>query len=382
MPIILSFEAAVNTSEPSVLIRADSIESPLNTVSTPGEGITVPRVLSGATKLNNLTEGYLLRHFGRVLGPWLANTTETFSPETADYYHGRCIEILIPLLSDPDLHQEMDVILASIVILRLEEQISCVKHEHDFQHHLSGGSAFFNSGVDWYVAGGLTEASFWAFAMQDIQFSLAWQTPLRLCFETFDDGLERMWLSQSFLTEKHWAHRAIWLLAETVQYCLAEQGDKSKKEWDRIDGRLDEWEKSRPQAFAPFFYRAADPGDANPLPTIWFSSPLHVQHICMARAILITCDPSRPKFGLNHGKFQRRQQEQVLEYLKVLFGAAASCEDAAARHMIPICLCASYYWISGRNLQRQLLDLVNVVGQETGWFWNAIIEDIKREWAW
>ncbi|KAK5297010.1 hypothetical protein LTR99_008652 [Exophiala xenobiotica] len=221
--------------------------------------------------------------------------------------------------------------------------------------------------------------------MQDIQFSLAWQTPLRLCFETFDDGLERMWLSQSFLTEKHWAHRAIWLLAETVQYCLAEQGDKSKKEWDRIDGRLDEWEKSRPQAFAPFFYRAADPGDANPLPTIWFSSPLHVsavQHICMARAILITCDPSRPKFGLNHGKFQRRQQEQVLEYLKVLFGAAASCEDAAARHMIPICLCASYYWISGRNLQRQLLDLVNVVGQETGWFWNAIIEDIKREWAW
>ncbi|KAK5463142.1 hypothetical protein LTS15_002855 [Exophiala xenobiotica] len=76
------------------------------------------------------------------------------------------------------------------------------------------------------------------------------------------------------------------------------------------------------------------------------------------------------------------KQEQVLEYLKVLFGAAASCEDAAARHMIPICLCASYYWISGRNLQRQLLDLVTVVGQETGWFWNAIIEDIKREWAW
>jgi hypothetical protein len=188
MPILLSFEAAVNTSQPSVLIRADSIESPLNTASTLGEGITVPRVLSGATKLNDLTEGYLLRHFGRVLGPWvcskyvftktptyllffyaalcscshlqldicdddrhftlevvrraptcplllnaclaltarqLANTTETFSPETADYYHGRCIEILIPLLSDPDLHQEMDVILASIVILRLEEQISC-----------------------------------------------------------------------------------------------------------------------------------------------------------------------------------------------------------------------------------------------------------------
>jgi hypothetical protein len=41
--------------------------------------------------------------------------------------------------------------------------------------------------------------------------------------------------------------------------------------------------------------------------------------------------------------FSPSQQEQVLEYLKVLFGAAASCEDAAARHMIPICLCASKF---------------------------------------
>jgi hypothetical protein len=51
--------------------------------------------------------------------------TQSFSSETADYYRGHCIEILIPLLSNPALHQDIDVMLASIVILRLEEQISC-----------------------------------------------------------------------------------------------------------------------------------------------------------------------------------------------------------------------------------------------------------------
>jgi hypothetical protein len=164
--------------------------------------------------------------------------------------------------------------------------------------------------------------------MQDIQFSLAWQTPLRLCFEPFNDELDRVWHAERSRTEKSWVHRAIWLLAQTVQYCATERGDKSKTEWEMIQSRLDEWEMSRPQAFTPFFYRAADPEDEKPLPTIWFSSSLHgadfcsdilfaitngdsvcaMQHICMARALLITCDPSRPRFGLDYGKYQRRQQ--------------------------------------------------------------------------
>jgi hypothetical protein len=42
----------------------------------------------------------------------------------------------------------------------------------------------------------------------------------------------------------------------------------------------------------------------------------------------------------------------------------------------------AYYWISGRNLQRRLLDLVHVVGEETGWEWTEIVEKLRSEWGW
>lgn len=55
----------------------------------------------------------------------LARTARTFTEELAESYHERCVAILIPMLNPLDHRQDLDILLASTVILRLFEQMCC-----------------------------------------------------------------------------------------------------------------------------------------------------------------------------------------------------------------------------------------------------------------
>lgn len=55
----------------------------------------------------------------------LSHTTKTVPPHVADEYHERCIGILLPVLENKDMNISIDILLASTVILRFFEQISC-----------------------------------------------------------------------------------------------------------------------------------------------------------------------------------------------------------------------------------------------------------------
>lgn len=62
----------------------------------------------------------------------LSHTKHLIPPNTADEYHERCIAILLPTLENRDFSIGIEVLLASTVILRFFEQISCAcdgKHE-------------------------------------------------------------------------------------------------------------------------------------------------------------------------------------------------------------------------------------------------------------
>lgn len=55
----------------------------------------------------------------------LSHTTKSVPPHVADGYHERCIGILLPVLENKDMNISIDILLASTVILRFFEQISC-----------------------------------------------------------------------------------------------------------------------------------------------------------------------------------------------------------------------------------------------------------------
>ncbi|KAJ6111194.1 hypothetical protein N7486_003429 [Penicillium sp. IBT 16267x] len=265
--------------------------------------------LTDRTFLSDLEEARLFRHFGSVIAHWLdvcdnerhfatdvvsrasssslllyaclsisalhlARTAHTFTEELAESYHERCVAILIPMLNPLDHRQDLDILLASTVILRLFEQMCCKKPSDDFQRHLRGSSAFVNSWVDCAVSGNLTEASFWVFVGQDIQYSLCDQSSLRINFQLFNDKLQQVWQAESSPPERSWTRKAIWLLAETVQYCYSDN-KKSAEEYESLRARLEDWENMKPDGFSPLFYAEADPVGGSPFPTVLYTHSWH-----------------------------------------------------------------------------------------------------------
>ena len=107
-----------------------------------------------------------------------------------------------------------------------------------------------------------------------MQYSLCDQSPLRINFQFFNDKLQQVWQAESSPPERSWTRKAIWLLAETVQYCYSDN-KKSAEEYKSLRARLEDWENMKPDGFSPLFYAEADPVGGSPFPTILYTHSWH-----------------------------------------------------------------------------------------------------------
>ena len=232
----------------------------------------------------------------------LSHTTNTIPSNAADGYHERCIAILLPVLENSDFSISIEILLASTVILRFFEQLSCgspdlasystvagfltnqTKTAHtpssDLQRHLLAGSVYISSHVDCAISGGLAEASFWVFVKQDIQFALAYRNPLRLTISPFEEKLRQRWQT-TVPSDRDWSHKAIWLLAETINYCY---GATHPLHMDTIDGealkrKICAWEAGKPESFQPLHFSPANKSIGRPFPLVWFTSSAHGEFV-------------------------------------------------------------------------------------------------------
>lgn len=207
---------------------------------------------------------------------------------------------MLPVLDKPDFDIGIDILLSSTVILRFFEQISCTPSGHihhswipltplsahtpsnDPQRHLLAGSVYISSHVDCAISPGLASASFWVFVIQDIQFALTYQKCLRLTFAPFDDRLRQWWAVKPVLSDGDWVNRAIWLLAETIDFCynvsgrnygghLGIAGEHALKQ------RIHEWEVSRPETFTPLHISPPDRRHGKPFPIVLYTSLWHCE---------------------------------------------------------------------------------------------------------
>ncbi|KAI2819831.1 transcriptional regulator family: Fungal Specific TF [Aspergillus niger] len=331
-------------------------------------------------KVASFNEAFLLRHFRKTLGPWLdvcdherhfsldvveraptnplllyaclaiaarhlSHTNHNIPPNTADGYHERCIGILLPVLENKEIEISIDILLASTVILRFFEQISSHSPSNDLQRHLLAGSVYISSQVECATSGGLAEASFWVFVMQDIQFALAYQKPLRLTLSPFGERLYLLWQHTSSQKDRDWTHKAIWLLAETINHCYG------------VNPSL-EMEVSGSQSL----------------------HAIAVQHICMAKALILQQElralystPSPQDIQMTEGNMTRS--------LSILFGIALSVDDEISlRVMACHALCACGSWIRDPLAQTCLLDLLRRTEAENGWPWSYMVQKLSQEW--
>ncbi|GKZ32664.1 hypothetical protein AbraIFM66950_002197 [Aspergillus brasiliensis] len=371
-------------------------------------------------KVASFNEAFLLRHFRKTLGPWLdvcdherhfsldvveraptnplllyaclaiaarhlSHTNHNIPPNTADEYHERCIGILLPVLENKEIEISIDILLASTVILRFFEQISSHSPSNDLQRHLLAGSVYISSQVECATSGGLAEASFWVFVMQDIQFALAYQKPLRLTLSPFGDRLYLLWQHDSSRKDRDWTHRAIWLLAETINHCYGVNPSLEMEVVSRstLKRRIHAWDLEKPDSFRPLHYSAADTRIGRPFPVVWFTKSLHaiaVQHICMARALILQHELRALYSGPNPQDIQMTEGNMT-QSLSILFGIALSVDDEISlRIMACHALCACGSWIRDPLAQTCLLDLLRRTEAENGWPWTYMVQKLSQEW--
>ena len=136
---------------------------------------------------------------------------------------------------------------------------------------------YISSQIDCATSGGLAEAAFWVFVMQDIQFALAYRKPLRLTLSPFAGKLRQKWAQNMYEMDRDWTHRAIWLLAETINYCYARI---TPLPTDPMDGKdlkikIREWETERPESFRALHVSPPNPAIGRSFPVVWFTSASH-----------------------------------------------------------------------------------------------------------
>ncbi|KAI2791973.1 hypothetical protein POX_b02002 [Penicillium oxalicum] len=397
-------------AEPRESSRSDSITSPQSSI-TP---VSSPR-------LTNVNEAYLLRHFQRSIAPWLdagdperhfcadvvgrasesplllyaclavsachlSRTTHAISPDVADGYHERCVSIMLPVLDNSNYEIAIDILLSSTVILRFFEQISSHTPSNDPQRHLLAGSVYVSSHVECAISGGLASASFWVFVVQDIQFALTQKNCLRVAFAPLDDRLRHWWAAKSVLTDGDWVNQAIWLLAETIDFCYHVPDHPYTTytkiaEGNALKQRLRDWEERRPDTFTPLHISSPDPRAGKPFPVVWYTNLWHstaIQHLCLAKALILIHELEIYDFTLD----QRAQiKEQITENLNYLFGIALSSDDEPSlRILAGHALCACSAWIEDPLAQTLLFDLLRRTEKDNGWPWAYFEQRILHTW--
>ncbi|KAJ5895632.1 hypothetical protein N7495_007323 [Penicillium taxi] len=377
----------------------------------------------GLPRLANMNEAYLLRHFQRYIADWLdagdperhfsidvarrasqsplllyaciavaayhlSRTTNSIPSHVADSYHERCVSIMLPVLDNPEFHIGMDVLLSSTVMLRFFEQISSHTPSNDPQRHLLAGSVYISSHVDCAISGGLATASFWVFVIQDIQFALTYQKCLRLPFAPFDDRLRQWWFTKPVLSDGDWVNRAIWLLAETVDFCYNVSGRNYGGNLgiageNMLRQRIQEWEVGRPDSFTPLHVSPPEPGRGKPFPVVWYTSlyfSTAIQHVCLAKALMLIRESEVYDNGVSLEQ-RINLKEQITENLNYLFGIALSADDEPSlRIMACHALCACKAWIDDPAAQNLLFDLLRRTERQNAWPWAYVEQRILQTW--
>ncbi|KAL3479059.1 hypothetical protein BJX99DRAFT_268744 [Aspergillus californicus] len=370
------------------------------------------RVVSGNHKLETKLETYLLRHFQKSLGPWFDScdhdnqfsmnvveracstplllhaclaasarhlsfmTTCNFPPSLPDEYHEKCIAILLSILGKWESQMDIEALLASTVILRFFEQISCYDPSHDLRHHLLAGSVYFNSHVTYAVSDGLAGASFWVYVMQDVQSSLVSQIPLRITLGTFNEKLQLRWTENVVQTDRDWAHQAIWLLAETINHCYGVH-DSQESTINRaiLLNKIFTWEMHRPDSFRPLHSAPANSEIGILYPYAVYTITLHaiaIQHICLAKALIRDHEiRSLYTYPIN----------DVIENLSVLFGIALSGSSSPPLFTMAChALCACSAWVRDGTRQKHLMEFILYHQKKFGWPSRFLLQRLSREW--
>ncbi|KIW15105.1 hypothetical protein PV08_07892 [Exophiala spinifera] len=365
-------------------------------------------------------EAELVHHFSQHLGRWLDCTdasrqftlkiprlvktypillyavvsyaaTHVKDAETAESAHEKCVELLIPLLSSEHIAYD-DVLLCTIVVLRVFEQLNVMVTGSDHERHLAGCTALLKASQGREIdlsAPTLRQAAFWVYARQCLYNACVNQQPPNI-----DTGLVLLPKpafgspDHELRSETAWANHVTWICATIIHFCFSnsfpEPGARLEK-WNELSQALADWMEGKPSSFEPIWYSDSGSSDDHPFPIILFTADWHVMaygFYHLASMLLLIYKPF-PRFAIR--KVQRELKDadaQVMMHVRAICGAC-KCSQATVPSLITLCH-STFIWaplMTDTAERQEVLQMLLDMEKKHAWPTTWIINSLKEEWA-
>lgn len=247
-----------------------------------------------------------------------------YKTEVADRYHQKCLNALIPALSNSSAVIDENL-LTSLILLRAMEEVDMPISSPSPEFHLMGTRVFLEAQKTSCNFTGLRLASFWVALRQEIYMAFIHARPVHADFEL--NNID--WLSTPDVTGCNVANRIIIHCAACLRYCYGSQ-EGTVADWDELQGHLQQWWDERPWYYSPLYIGRTDNGDlsCSLSDERYCNSAVvtGVQHYHLAKMLLAAHNPKVPRLGPSRRMAFNSMNEEIKNTVWAIAGIAEVCD--------------------------------------------------------
>ncbi|KAJ5732243.1 hypothetical protein N7493_003724 [Penicillium malachiteum] len=296
----------------------------------------------------------------------------------ASSYHGQCLELLIPVLDQPENTYNENVLI-TVVILRICEELENITDE---KFHLLGSNRLINLMSRSTSSGGLAEAVSWQFLRQAIYSSVAQYQPLQLNLENYQCSTMFQRTDDAAV-----ANMIIFHCAQIIQHCRDGPGalvDISA--WCHSAKSIEDWHQSMPTTWQPLRYQAPNIDADRPFPEIWIMSApavVGMQYYHTACIFLSLSDPhSQPANDYELARNRRMTERTIATHLVTVIGLSWSNESVQNAYFMACHLLHRFgYCLRHVSEQQGALRFLGRVEKVLGWRTSWIKQELEQQWT-
>ncbi|KAF4546318.1 Arca-like protein [Lasiodiplodia theobromae] len=331
---------------------------------------------------------------------------EGYNPHVADRYYQKCLEALIPALSDEALVMDDTLLAATIFLRMLEEMDSHISGLDDGGRHLSGTQAIISVATDAHHQNpsstsanpptGFRLAAYWTAFRQELWLALHKRQPVTLSVRRvcgFVDDYSDDYSSNGFdhhlrnhIHQHHpsprsgvgsvgvfsapapdwiWTQRAVAHCGDTLD-CIFGDFERAEgmRRWRTLVADNERWWRNVPRSFGPFFGGfegevgevgvgtptgergvGGGAGGAGGFPELRCHLEWHVMgfaYIVLARLLLIVHDPTVPTLGPQRRRAIAEIDKKARRDVRILCGIGLS-NDAVPPAILISCMAVTLF---------------------------------------
>jgi hypothetical protein len=320
-----------DTSEDGYLVK-DSVQCSPATASTqtPDKMDTAPMVLLDR-------DAFLMQHFTQKLAPWMdcCDPARHFAQEVprralytnvllyavlalssrhlsltdggdtveASFYHGRCMELMTFLLSNPATFYD-DNLVATLVCMRTYEELD---EKADNFIHLQGIGRLLHAVPTFAHSGGLAEAASWQALRQDIYVAVRNETQPSFDLDTYNTTQ-----AFEFRDDSSCAKAITLIFGRLLRLTYSPTQPMPLDAWRELEHHVELWNTQRSRIFRPLFMKDANVNENQPFPIIRLINPAQVVALQYRSACIVLLRQHRLR---DHavGSFEAVKERRIAE---------------------------------------------------------------------